>query len=167
MSLKKKIKKIVNQFGNKVWCPFCKKTFFKFEKYGEENFIFKKKRIIGGGYRKDCVCPNCFSLDRSRLLYFYLKYKTKFLKKNIKVLHIAPEKNMSKFFKNLSNIDYYSGDLSKNRKTHKFVQFNIEALPFKNQSFDLVLCSHVLEHIREDKKSMKNIFFCLKKKELL
>lgn len=44
---------------------------------------------------------------------------------------------------------------------------DITSLPFADQSFDLVICSEVLEHIPEDKKAIKEIIRVLKDGHLM
>ncbi len=70
----------------------------------------------------------------------------------LRVLHFAPEKIIEKFFKSYKNIEYLSSDI--NPKRAMAVQ-DITNLSFGDDSFDIVFCSHVLEHINDDLKATK------------
>jgi len=79
--------------------------------------------------------------------------------KIIKVLHIAPEKNLQKVLKTFSKIKYISGGLNPlvaNRK------IDITNINFGNDHFDFIICNHVLEHIHGDRKAMSELFRVLK-----
>ena len=92
-------------------------------------------------------------------LWLYLKNETEFFSKKLKVLHFAPEQAFYKRFRNLSNLDYTTTDLNSPLAD---VKADICDLPFKNESFDFILCNHVLEHIPDDKKAMQELYRILK-----
>lgn len=128
-----------------VECPIC---FWK----GEEFLSYGIK------IRKNAKCPNCESLERHRFLYLYLRG---ILPRNkyIKLLHFAPERCLADFFHSLRNIDYLSVDLSSNLAMRKE---DITNLSLEENTFDIIICSHVLEHIEDDMKAMKELFRILK-----
>ncbi len=134
-------------YGDKVECPVCGKTFSRFLPYGRT-------------LRKNVLCPNCLSLERHRLLWLYLKEKTNFFTENLKVLHIAPEQCFYKRFKEMPNLDYTTGDLVSPLAD---VKFDIQNIPFENNTFDVVICNHVLEHVENDMKALSEIKRILKK----
>jgi SAM-dependent methyltransferase len=87
-----------------------------------------------------------------------------FLQKNNrsyeKTLHIAPEKQLNKIFKSISK-QYICGDIDPKRyKIPDVIQLDVTNIPFKNE-FDLVFASHILEHIIEDRKAIKEIYNAL------
>jgi SAM-dependent methyltransferase len=69
------------------------------------------------------------------------------------VLHISPENFLRKFFKKRFK-SYISSDLYRKDVDH---QFDIEEIPYPNNSFDLVFASHVLEYVKNDKKAIREI----------
>lgn len=135
--------------GNKVECPVCGGKFRKFLPYG-----YTKQTG-----RDNALCPRCLSLERHRLMYLYLKEKTVFFTKDLKVLHIAPEQCFYKRFRALENLDYTTGDLE---SPIADVHFDVQAIPFEDATYDVVICNHVLEHVDDDNKAMSEIHRILK-----
>ena len=67
---------------------------------------------------------------------------------------------MINVFSNSKNIDYVSGDLFSPLAK---IKMDIHNMPFQNNSFDIILCNHVLEHVEDDKKAIKEINRVMKK----
>tara|TARA_X000000950_G_scaffold179755_1_gene218017 strand:+ start:3520 stop:4305 length:786 start_codon:yes stop_codon:yes gene_type:complete len=114
--------------------------------------------------RKNALCPGTLSLERHRLLWLYLKKKTKLLEKNISVLHVAPEIIFIKKFKKITNWNYVSIDL---KSPLADIKANVYNLPFEENCFDLILCNHVLEHIEDDYKALNELHRVIKNKGTL
>lgn len=134
--------------GDKVECPVCEKSFKKFLPYG-----------YGESNRDNRLCPNCLSLERHRLLWLFLKEKTSFFSETLTVLHMAPEQPFLKKFKKLSNLNYTTADLY---SPIVDIKTDIRKMVFEDNKFDFVICNHVLEHIDEEQKAMKEILRVLK-----
>ena len=75
------------------------------------------------------------------------------------VLHIAPERVFEKKLKQLKNLDYITADLDPGRA---MVQMDITNISYEDNFFDVILCSHVLEHIPDDRKAMRELYRVLK-----
>jgi predicted SAM-dependent methyltransferase len=99
-------------------------------------------------------CPGCGSQARQRLMLFYLKNKTDFFTKQHHLLHFAPENCLEKLFRRSADLEYLTADLNSHRAMEKIDMTNI---PYSDDSFSIILCSHVLEHIPEDLKAMKEL----------
>jgi SAM-dependent methyltransferase len=99
------------------------------------------------------------SLERHRLLWLYLQNETDFFTAPKKVLHFAPEQAFYKLFRNQKNLEYTTTDLFSPLAD---VKADICNLPFKNDTYDIILCNHVLEHITDDTKAMQELFRVLK-----
>ena len=96
------------------------------------------------------------------MVYWYITKKTNILNasKNIRLLHVAPEKYLQKILKSSSHIEYISGDL--NPSTDCDIRLDITDMNLEDNFFDVVICGHVLEHIRDDRKAMSELFRILK-----
>ncbi|HEU5291888.1 MAG TPA: class I SAM-dependent methyltransferase [Cyclobacteriaceae bacterium] len=141
--------KIVGLFyrGNNVTCPICNSSYRKFLPYGRIN------------PRENALCPNCLSLERHRLIWMYLSNQTDFFKSSKDVLHIAPEACYIKRFEKLHGEKYITADIESPLAK---VKMDIHQIPFEENRFDVVLCNHVLEHVRDDIQAMKEIYRVLK-----
>lgn len=126
---------------------------------GKRSAVLKTCAVIGGGYRINCRCPYCDSLDRERLLFEFLKKETTVFQQKNLLLHIAPEPNIRKVFEEADHVIYVRADISRKRVD---VQMDITRLSFANNTFDALLCSHVLEHIPNDKVAISELFRVLK-----
>jgi SAM-dependent methyltransferase len=133
--------------GNNVECPVCGKTFSKFMPYGYNKV------------RKGVLCPGCFSLERHRLLWLFLKNETGFFSEKLKVLHIAPEQCFYKKFSKMPNLQYVTADLESPLAD---VKLDVQSMPFDKEAFDVVICNHVLEHVENDHKALSEIYRVLK-----
>ena len=134
--------------GNKFTDPIDGSTFRAFLPYGYNKI------------RNNVLSPSTYSLERHRLLWLYLKNETSFFKAKLKVLHFAPESALMNRFKKLKNISYDTIDLN---SPIADIKADICDLPFLDNSYDFILCNHVLEHIIDDNKAMKELYRVLKK----
>jgi len=81
-------------------------------------------------------------------------------KEKLKVLHIAPEQCFLDIFRKQKNLDYTTSDLE---SPIADVKADICDLPFEDNSYDVIFCNHVLEHISDDTKAMQELFRVMKK----
>ena len=93
-------------------------------------------------------------------MWLYLKNETDFFNKDLKVLHFAPETAFLEKFKKLKNISYETIDLNSPLAN---IKADICDLPLDDESYDFILCNHVLEHVIDDKKAMQELYRVLKK----
>jgi SAM-dependent methyltransferase len=128
--------------GNNVHCPICGKHFRKFLPYG---------RIRP---RENALCPGCQSLERHRLIWLYLQERSDVFKRKMKILHIAPEACYIKPFEKMHGDGYITADIESPLAK---VRMDIHKIPFPENTFDLVLCNHVLEHVENDIVAMQEI----------
>ena len=150
--------------GSEYHCPYCKRNFRKFKPGGFDLPVLFEKHIVGGGYRKNNVCPRCYSLDRDRLIYLFLQEKTNIFKEKLSVFHVAPEGCIRALLSSMSNIKYRAGVkyLEGYYYDQKTNLVDITKIPFKDNEFDVVICNHVLEHILDDRVAMKELYRVLK-----
>lgn len=133
--------------GNNYTDPIDGKSFKSFLPYGY------------GHQRNNVLSPSTLSLERHRLLWLWLKNETDFFTAPKKVLHFAPEQAFYKRFRNQKNLDYTTTDLNSPLAD---VKADICNLPFEDNSFDIIFCNHVLEHIPNDVKAMQELYRILK-----
>ncbi len=112
-----------------------------------------------GRQRNNVLSPSTLSLERHRLLWLYLKNETDFFTSAKKVLHFAPEQAFYKRFRQQKNLDYTTTDLFSPLAD---VKADICNLPFDDNSYDVILCNHVLEHIPDDTQAMRELYRVLK-----
>jgi predicted SAM-dependent methyltransferase len=155
--LKLSVRKI-RYSGKRYECPICNSQVRNWKPLGYDLPVIKEKQIVGGGYRL-AMCPVCESSDRVRLLYIFLKNRTQIFTKHIKLIHIAPEPPLEFIFKNHKNIDYLTADLDPEAVMK---QMDITNIQFSDQTFDAIICNHVLEHIPDDQKAIQELFRVLK-----
>jgi len=149
MSTKKLFKQFVKRglyFGKNYHCPICISN-------------LRELRPAGVKQRPNATCPVCGSLERHRMLWTFFQQETNlFSEVSKRMLHIAPEPCFSAPLSRCPSIDYLSADLM----TPAMVQMDITDIQFPDDSFDVIYCSHVLEHVPEDRKAMKELARVLK-----
>jgi SAM-dependent methyltransferase len=152
------ILKRIYYFGHQNECPLCKSHVRRFLPFGLEFPVLKQKEVVGAGSR-NAQCPVCGCIDRERLLYLYLLHQTDIFQKPQKLLHIAPEPSLSKIFRDKLGKDYLAADLF---PKDFMVKMDITDIQFPANTFDAIICSHVLEHIPDDHKAMGELYRVLK-----
>lgn len=137
--------------GNNSFCPCCNNSFDHFLNYG----------VVP---RKEAMCPNCLSLERTRALWLYLINEYKILDKEIKLLHVSPEFAIKDSLKKMNNIDYLSIDIHKDMADYVM---DVTDLKFEENSFDLIICSHVLGFVFDENKALNELRRVLKTNGIL
>jgi SAM-dependent methyltransferase len=136
-------------YGKSYEDPITGKTYRKFLPYG----------YGGRAKRKNVLCPGSLSLERHRLLWLYLKQKTDFFTKPYKMLHIAPEQCFYRLFKSQTNLKYTTGDYN---SPIADIHFDLHKAPFDDNSFDVIFCNHVLEHVEDANQCMRELYRIMK-----
>ncbi|MEM7185240.1 MAG: class I SAM-dependent methyltransferase [Bacteroidota bacterium] len=117
------------------------------------------RKFLPYGYvkiRENVLAPGTFSLERHRLFWLYLKNETSFFTaENIRVLHFAPEQAFLKRFRKQKNLDYTTTDLN---SPIADVKADICDLPFDDNTYDFIICNHVLEHIPDDTRALSELY---------
>lgn len=76
-------------------------------------------------------------------------------RRDLRVLHLAPDSVIARLLRQNDGSRYVGADLHPRRGQ---VKADITSLPFSSESFDLVVCSHVLEHITDDRRAIGELF---------
>jgi predicted SAM-dependent methyltransferase len=130
--------------GNNVECPVCERSFSKFLSYGSDI-----------AHRENVLCPYDLTLERHRLMWLYLRDHSNFFTANhLEVLHIAPEQCFHGKFKVQKNLNYVTGDLVSPLAD---LHFDLHSIPLDDNSFDVVFCNHVLEHVDDALQCMREL----------
>lgn len=134
--------------GWKVTCPICRGHYRSFAPD-----LWNGTRWYGEPLR----CPRCDSRPRHRWLWLYLHREPALLDGKA-VLHVAPEPMVAPYIEAAAS-GYVSTDIEPGRAT---VEADLTALPFADAHFDTVVCSHVLEHVPDDRAAVREIYRVLR-----
>ncbi|HEU4654470.1 MAG TPA: methyltransferase domain-containing protein [Steroidobacteraceae bacterium] len=108
-----------------------------------------------GHVYRDSVCPSCFSHPRHRSYAFVMEEIFSRATRSLKVLHFAPEPQITRLLRGQPSVEYLSVDIDPLRAMRRE---DICNLSFKDNSFDAIVCIHVLEHIDDDKRAMSELY---------
>jgi SAM-dependent methyltransferase len=125
--------------GDRLECPCCGGRFRAF-------------RPRSG--RPDARCPRCDSYERHRVLWLWLRDRSGLLEQELDVLHIAPEPVFESRLRSLPNLRYTGGDLFPSGDQ---VRVDLTAIAFPDDSFDVVICNHVLDEIPDDRLAIREM----------
>lgn len=120
----------------------------------------QRRRFLPYGYvtsRPDALCPRCLALERHRLLWLYLERETDMLAQLPRLLHVAPEVALMRKFREayrLSPERYVTADLESPLAD---MHFDIQRVPLPDASFDAVICNHIMEHVEDDMRAMREL----------
>jgi SAM-dependent methyltransferase len=139
--------------GDQYECPYCNGKFSQFLSYGNPKSRFQRDDVVPGVYRENVLCPACDSLERERLIKLYLERKTDILNRKTKALHVAPERKLEEFLSSQPHVEYVSMDIS----NKAMLKADLTSLGIRDSTFDVIICSHVLEHVADDLKAMAEL----------
>ena len=161
-SVKYFIRRIINP-GNKYYCNVCKSHFNKFIPGGKDMQLFKDLEIVGGGFHTHDVCPVCLASYRQRSIMLYFENNGYPYRKG-DILHLAPEVSFFRLFSKEASGNYICGDLEPERYSSysNSIKIDLTDLKFPDNSFDLIMCNHILEHVPDDRKGMRELLRVLR-----
>ncbi|MFT3922226.1 MAG: methyltransferase domain-containing protein [Myxococcales bacterium] len=124
--------------GSRVECPICERTFSR----------FLGNHSVGN-------CPFCGSASRHRLLKLSLANEWSRFPPFVDVLHFAPEWGAERRFRKDARVRrYVTADLGAPKVD---VRCDITAIDLPDASFDVVICCHVLEHVPDDQRAVREL----------
>jgi predicted SAM-dependent methyltransferase len=135
--------------GTRYTCPCCGWRLRAFT-YGGTSL---KIRHLG-------YCPRCNSKARHRRDWLLLEHQTNLFSDRLRLFHVSPTYSLSRRFKSMPNLDYTAGDLYD--RANVGLKMDLAATPICSDTFDAIICIHVLEHIQEDCKAIRELFRVLK-----
>lgn len=156
--------KVIGCFlGSSKSCYICKKTFRSFMPFrgGYASPPFVRELDVIGSDVENFSCPYCGCHDRERHLYMYLDKLNLWIRlTGSSVIHFAPEDKIAKRIMSQNPALYVKADLVPG--SLDIEKIDITAIPKPNESFDLLICNHVLEHVPDDRRALSEIFRILK-----
>ena len=129
----------------------------------------QRRKFLPYGYvtsRENALCPNCLSLERHRLLWLWLVRESDIGRGAMalpKMLHIAPEVALMRKFKKMyaSTPDrYVTADLESPLAD---MHFDVQQIPLEAESFDAIICNHIMEHVEDDGKALRELYRILRR----
>ncbi len=144
----------ITNHGHRYECPLCGAHLKTLWPRGLSHPVLTKYDIIGGGYREQASCPVCGSTERERLVWLYLTHRTELGRRPLRLLHVAPEPQLSLRLQKLPGLDYLSADLYDDAV---MVKMDITDIDYPDARFDAIICNHVLEHVPEDERAMREL----------
>lgn len=130
--------------GNKYQCNIC-------------NTSLRKFVTLENGNR---LCPNCGSLPRTRRLWELIRSDLE----GKTLLHFSPSSSMKQNIAKSDVKKYITTDYEDEFQAEE--QYDIQNIELDDNSVDRIICFHILEHIPDDKKAMKELYRILKKEGL-
>jgi SAM-dependent methyltransferase len=130
-------------WGTARWCPVCEHRANRFTRFKHHP-------------NREGMCVFCRSLERHRFFWLYAQAHTDlFDGRRKRVLHVAPEPCFVGQLRRRLGNGYLTADLMSPRA---MVKMDITAIQFPDATFDVIYCSHVLEHVPDDRRAMRE--FC-------
>ncbi len=144
----------------KFYCNACERAIrHAIDSPRHDSPVFAKLRIVGGGLRRNQQCPFCLANDRMRFTLEVLKQYTDMMKVPCQVLEIAPIAGLELYLKKHARCEYVSGDIAPGRAQRVL---DITRLDLPSESFDYLICCHVMEHISDEAAALAEIRRVLK-----
>ena len=128
----------------------------------------KRRKFLPYGYvsqRENALCPNCLALERHRLLWLWLLRESDLGRGAMalpRLLHIAPEVALMRKLRKMYAREaerYVTADLESPLAD---VHFDVQQIPLADDSFDTIICNHIMEHIEDDRLAMRELYRILK-----
>ncbi|GAB5467599.1 MAG: hypothetical protein Kilf2KO_06290 [Rhodospirillales bacterium] len=141
-------------------CPLCRSHIRQLVAHGGGADVLDRRQVVGGMRREKDRCPVCHGQDRSRMMMLYLQRETELGQRPLRVLHVAPDFGLYLWLKRQASISYTGTDIDAKRYRHiEGIQTaDLTALPFDDNAFDIIVCSHVLEHVPDDSAAFSELF---------
>lgn len=130
--------------GRRRCCPVCGGRWRRFLPYGYVE------------QRGEALCPRCLSLERHRMIWLWLERNTDLLTTLPELLHIAPEPSLRHHFQRAYGTTgrYKTADLE---SPWADLHFDVQQIPLSDNSVDVVICNHLLEHVEDDRLAMREL----------
>jgi len=125
--------------GSAVHCPLCARGFARFK---------------DDWNRPGALCWRCGSHERHRAQWLLLERRPELLRRARSLLHFSPEWCLRQRLQALPGVRYVSADRD---PAGVDLRLDVTALDLRDDAFDAVICSHVLEHVPDDAAAMAEL----------
>ena len=151
-------------FGFSTTCVLCGNSVRQFRSHGGGAEVLDRRKVVGGMLRHEDRCPVCHGADRTRMMMTYLDTETPVGDRPQRILHVAPDFGLYLWLKRQNAVEYTGTDLDASRYRHidGIQAADLTAAPFEADTFDIIICSHVLEHVPDDAAAFAELFRILK-----
>jgi SAM-dependent methyltransferase len=140
-----RLREAVDEFGGSrdATCAFCGWSGRRF------------KTFLAGPYvRRGAVCPRCLSLERHREFIVLFRRLRPLFGGRIRILDIAPTRAFAEACRAAPDVDYVSVD---KESELAMARMDVQRLAFREETFDVVVCYHVLDYVADDRGAMREI----------
>lgn len=135
--------------GNRFTCPCCG---------------WHLRMFVGGvtsfKRRPNGYCPRCNSKARHRRDWLFLQDNTNLFHDRLRLLHVSPKYALSRRLTKMRNVEFVGVDLVLRPNVNEIV--DITDIPYGNDTFDCIICIHVLEHVEDDRRAIGELYRVLK-----
>ena len=150
------IKTLVRYGGNRFYCPCCEGHLRTLKPF---TGVFSIKGMPVDCFTPNAICPSCGSAIRNRFLVTVLREHTPLFSSAApcRLLHFAPEMSVARQLRRRPNLDYVTGDIEPSLYFADTLYIDATDIPFEDESFDVVISSHVLDAIPDDQRAISEI----------
>lgn len=139
------------------YCPCCG---IRFKSFISRDYVNRPERfnpLRYEGMEQNVHCPNCKSMPRHRILAMWCRKHKDYLRK-ADILYFAPENSMMIWMKK-NGVSCTTADLYNEAD----IKLDIQETGLPDESYDVVVCNHVLEHVDDFRKALRELYRILRK----
>ncbi len=125
--------------GYNAECPLC-------------NYSFKYYVEISNN---ELLCPRCGSTSKHRRLWLLIKNQVK-IDSEKSILHFSPSKSLKRALKLRYKDNYYTSEFESEKDAN--FHFDITRIDAMDNSFDSIICYHILDYTEDDDKAIAELY---------